>query len=320
MDIDVLKSLTSVAETGSFSRSANLLCLSQSAISKRIKLLEESLNVQLLDRSGAQLALTPAGEIVEKNARAIINICARCTMELENLKGEKKVDFRCTPSFGLSGLPLVTKELMAQRPDIRNFSISFDNLCGVLNAVENGTCHLAVIEHCDLMPVPDQFDVEHLSDDSLVLVASPALRKFSGDICLEDLFFHSLYIRSKGCCSRVVFEHKIEQAGFDLSCFAKLLVCDDLNMILRSLQDGGGVGYLAKSVVSDCLRDGTLQLLDLPGFEHTFHRSLLVGPGFVGSEESHDLIRIIRSLSSPRLLLTLGFLFQIFAEPALFLF
>lgn len=308
MDIDVLKSLAAVAETGSFSRAATLLCISQSAVSKRIKLLEDNLNVQLLDRSGPVLKLTSAGRIVEKNAKAVIDICSRCATELSHLKGEKRIDFRCTPSYGISYMPCVTKALMEQRPDITNFSISFDNLEGVLDGVRSGECQLAVVEHCDLLPVGEEHALEYLNQDSLVLVGAPALDIPLSNTSIEDLLPYTLYIRSTGCCSRRILENKMERIGQSLSRFSKVLVCDDLNMILKSLLAGYGVGYMARSVVADSLSSGALQVYDLPGFEQVFQRSLLLGSSFVATDETNDLIRIIRSVAGSQLTVALGLL------------
>jgi len=298
MDIGVLRSLIAVAETGSFSRAATTLCISQSAVSKRIKLLEERFNLPLFDRSGPLLQLTAAGRIVEKNARAVIDICSRCTTELDGLKGEKKIIFRCTASYGISCLPLVTKALMERRPDITNFTLSIDNLDRVLEAVRIGSCQLAVVEHCDLLPISDEHALEYLNDDSLVLVGSPSLGIPASGTTLEDLFPQTLYIRSTGCCSRQILDFKMKQMGSSLDNFGKVLVCDDLNMILNSLIKGYGIGYLARSVVSDCLFSGLLQSYDISGFEQNFHRSLLLGAGFVSTEESDDLIHIIRTIAA----------------------
>lgn len=318
MDIDVLKSLVSVAETGSFSRAATTLCISQSAVSKRVKMLEDKLGLPLLDRSGPLLQLTPAGRIVEKNARAILDVCSRCTLELGGLKGEKRISFRCTPSYGISCLPSVTKALMEQRPDIANFTLAFDNLDVVLESVRNGSCQLAVVEHCDFIPISDEHLLEHLEDDFLVLVGSPALGISTSETRLSELLSHTLYVRSSGCCSRQILEYKMKQAGLSLDSFKNVLVCDDLNMILKLLVDGYGIGYMAKSVVTDYLIAGTLQMYDLPEFEQRFHRSLLVGSGFVETEESNDLIRIIRSVAGTSLALAISYLSPFLFESTVF--
>lgn len=61
--------LLAVAEHGSFTRAAEVLHISQPSLSQQIKNLEESLQSQLLDRSGRRVRLTDAGEIYMQHAR-----------------------------------------------------------------------------------------------------------------------------------------------------------------------------------------------------------------------------------------------------------
>src|SRR3989344_1597544 len=64
-----LRYLLAVAEYGSFTRAAEALHVSQPTLSQQIKHLEESLSVQLLDRSGRTVRLTDTGEIYLRHAR-----------------------------------------------------------------------------------------------------------------------------------------------------------------------------------------------------------------------------------------------------------
>lgn len=71
MDFNNLQTFIKVAETGSFSRSAEELNLSQPAISKRIATLETRLDARLFDRVGRNVHLTEAGQILLSGARQI---------------------------------------------------------------------------------------------------------------------------------------------------------------------------------------------------------------------------------------------------------
>ncbi|MBP0481719.1 LysR family transcriptional regulator [Sagittula salina] len=61
LDITVLRSFVAVAQAGGVTRAAGFLNLTQSAVSMQLKRLEEMLGLQLLDRSGRGVTLTPAG-------------------------------------------------------------------------------------------------------------------------------------------------------------------------------------------------------------------------------------------------------------------
>jgi LysR family cyn operon transcriptional activator len=69
MSLRSIRYFVAVAEHHSFTRAAELLFISQPSLSQQIKLLEESLHVQLLDRSGRNVRLTDAGEVYLRHAR-----------------------------------------------------------------------------------------------------------------------------------------------------------------------------------------------------------------------------------------------------------
>ena len=72
MDIQNIRAFLAVAETGSFSRAAEKLFITQPAISKRISTLEESLDCQLFDRLGKTIQLTQAGEALIPSYQKIL--------------------------------------------------------------------------------------------------------------------------------------------------------------------------------------------------------------------------------------------------------
>ena len=69
METRYLNTLVASVEAGTFSKAAELLHITQSAVSQRIKFLEEHFGQQLLDRSGQRLALTLSGKIVFDKAK-----------------------------------------------------------------------------------------------------------------------------------------------------------------------------------------------------------------------------------------------------------
>ncbi len=72
MNLKQLEHLLAVAETGSFSRAAERLHITQPALSRSIRMLEEDLDARLIDRMGRRNELTPLGEIVAERAKQLI--------------------------------------------------------------------------------------------------------------------------------------------------------------------------------------------------------------------------------------------------------
>lgn len=72
LDMVALRSFVAVADAGGVTRASGFLNLTQSAVSMQIKRLEDLLGVELLDRSGRQIALTAAGEQLLGYARKML--------------------------------------------------------------------------------------------------------------------------------------------------------------------------------------------------------------------------------------------------------
>src|SRR3712207_2288590 len=86
MELRQLRYLLTIAEESSFTRAAEKLFVSQSALSQQIKLLESELGVQLLDRSGRKVLLTPAGGALLRQTRRALNALDEATVEIDELE------------------------------------------------------------------------------------------------------------------------------------------------------------------------------------------------------------------------------------------
>lgn len=74
LDLASLRTLLAVAETGGMTRAANLLHMTQSAVSMQMKRLEEQLSVQLLQRDGRKVVATVEGDRLISYARRLLDI------------------------------------------------------------------------------------------------------------------------------------------------------------------------------------------------------------------------------------------------------
>ena len=129
MDWDKLRVFHAVAEAGSFTHAGDVLNLSQSAVSRQVSSLEESLQVPLFHRHARGLMLTEQGEILFKTAREILaklNMAeARISESRERPKGPLKVT--TTIAFGSIWLAPRLKEFLEENPDIEVSLVLTDN-------------------------------------------------------------------------------------------------------------------------------------------------------------------------------------------------
>ncbi|MDB5939083.1 MAG: transcriptional regulator, LysR family [Polaromonas sp.] len=82
MDLRRLEYFVAVAETGSFSKAAAALVMSQPAISQQVALLEQEVGQRLLDRTGRGTALTETGSALLGHARGILELAERARADM----------------------------------------------------------------------------------------------------------------------------------------------------------------------------------------------------------------------------------------------
>ena len=90
MDIGLLKTFLEVNRTRHFGHAADNLYLTQSAVSARIRLLEQSVGVPLFTRTRNNIELTPAGQKLLKHAENILTAWNRARQEIGFLVGFEK--------------------------------------------------------------------------------------------------------------------------------------------------------------------------------------------------------------------------------------
>lgn len=129
MELDKLRVFHAVAEAGSFTRAGEALNLSQSAVSRQVSALEESLQVPLFHRHARGLMLTEQGEILFKTVREILaklNMAeARIIESRERPEGPLKIT--TTVAFGSVWLAPRLKEFLDEYPDIEVSLVLTDN-------------------------------------------------------------------------------------------------------------------------------------------------------------------------------------------------
>jgi DNA-binding transcriptional LysR family regulator len=146
MDIQSIQAFLSVSETGSFSRAADALFLTQPAISKRIQGLEQSLGVALFDRIGKSVRLTEAGHALLPGCKRIIDEVEEGRRIVSNLRETTSglLSLATSHHIGLHRLPPVLREFSRQFPEVE-LKLSFMDSEEACRQILNGEIELAII-------------------------------------------------------------------------------------------------------------------------------------------------------------------------------
>ena len=275
MRTEYLKTLQVVAQTGSFSLAASELFVTQSAISQRIKFLEEHYDCQLLDRSGPSLILTEAGRIVGRRAGQMLNIEAKLISELKYQGGKSRLAICCTPTFGVAFLPRVIELFVRHQDDNIDLKFMFHSLDRAIKELLENEFDLAVIEHCEQLEIPG-FHTLALPEDELVFISSPALNLPESDIDIRQLLAQCLIARKAGCNSRCLLEINLAKEGFNIEHFSRMITLDDLRLTLETVISGGGIAFVSRNLARKQIGEGLVREHRIPWFNHFRHRTVIV--------------------------------------------
>src|SRR5687768_7054663 len=147
MQLDPRRLLTfrEVAQRRSFSRAAEELLLTQSAVSQQVAALEKQLGVVLLYRGRGGVRPTPAGEALLEHAVALAERLELAGSQLAELAGEERRELRvgAFPSALATIVPAAVARLLAGEPELE-IALAEGALDALVTGVRDGGLHAAV--------------------------------------------------------------------------------------------------------------------------------------------------------------------------------
>lgn len=245
MDWDKLRIFHAVADAGSLTHAGETLHLSQSAVSRQIRALEEALNVTLFHRHARGLILTEQGELLYDATRAMRKRLEAATARIRDATDEVYGELRVTTTIGFGTLWLA--------PRLKNLYANYPNLKIDL-ILEEKVLDLAMRE-ADVairMKEPSQADLirRRLMDVTIRFYASrDYIEQHGMPQTVEDLSEHRLVSHSPS--SPQVSAGADWIAPFLMSERESLLTVNNYYGILQGVQNGLGIGALPNYLIAD---------------------------------------------------------------------
>ncbi|WP_299177000.1 LysR family transcriptional regulator [uncultured Neptuniibacter sp.] len=266
MDTNTLQAFLAVAEQQSFSKAADHLYLTQSAISKRIALLEEQLDSKLFDRIGRTVSMTEAGAELLPRARDILLQLDDAKRAISNLAAGDitgKLSLAASHHISLHRLPPLLKHFNEACPKVE-LDLQFAESEVAYEGVLKGDLELALIT---LSPEPDpSIRSEVIWDDLLqYVVSADHPLAHSKQINLEQLTKVNAILPGSNTFTRTLVEQLFKQHNLELNVSMSTNYLDTIRMMVSI---GLGWSLLPKSLVGDDLR--VLDVID----SEPVHRNL----------------------------------------------
>ena len=263
-----------VARAGSLSGGAQRLRVSQPAVSREVKELEERLGVLLFDRLPRGASLTHAGKLLFGYAERIFTLAEAARSELKEVAGLSAGHLKigASATLGVYLVPKLIAEFTKLYPKV-SIELTVTNTREVANGLGNGNFTLGFIEG----PYDEaRLHAQHIGSDEIVLAAAPGYRQGNGQLFARDLAAQMVILREPGSGTRAVVECAYQRAGFemipsmsvsDTEAIKRMLVAQQTMAYVSSLSIGEEVarGELRTLEVSDMRIERALHLVWLKG-------------------------------------------------------
>ncbi|MVW71761.1 MULTISPECIES: LysR family transcriptional regulator [unclassified Bordetella] len=271
MTPDQLLTFAYVADVGSISRAAELLHLSQPAVSGQLRLLQDWFGEPLYRRRGQGVALTPAGERLAEQARQLRQVYQQTQSLRESWQGLETGTLRLgastTPASYL--LPSLVAAFHQQFPAV-SLHLSDGNTSEIVERLPR--LDLAFIEGEVPVGLPADTAVHPWRQDEVVAIvrADHPLAK-QGAAHLQELVQFALVMREPGSGVRRLVEQAFAQEGLAPAVGLELAGVEGVKQAVRA---GLGIGFV--SLMSMRHEDGTLAVVRLHPQPLTRTLSILV--------------------------------------------
>ncbi len=171
METKWLEDFVSLAETRSFSRSAQLRHVTQPAFSRRIQSLEAWAGIDLVDRSSYPTRLTPAGETLHAQALEMLESlqATRNMMRSHQAAGQDMIEFAVPHTLAFTFFPHWLMDLRHSFGAVKTRLTALNVHDAVLHLTEGG-CDLLIAYHHPSQPLqlsPERYEMLSLSSESL---------------------------------------------------------------------------------------------------------------------------------------------------------
>ena len=261
-----LKVFRAVAKHLNFRRAAEELCLTQPAVTLQIKALEQDLGVQLFDRSGAHITLTPAGAVLLKYAGKMEKLEAATLAALAPFSEGQRGELRIGASLTIAQyiLPHLLGAFQQQHPQVRPIVTT----CNTEQVLEALVAHQVSVGFIEGPAMRRDVRTEVFLEDEIVLMVPPA-HEWSerGFIDPEELMQERLLMRERGSGTRRVVEMALQKCGVKVKHLHLGMEFDSTEGITTAVEAGLGIGFASLWAISKELQVGSLRVVPIRGVQ-----------------------------------------------------
>lgn len=291
MNLSALKTFCDLADTESFTKSARLNGVTQSAVSQQMSGLERHFKCLLIERSKKKFHLTREGEIVYEYSRRILENCTELQFKLDDLRKVISGSIRLATvySIGLHELPLYIKAFLRARPTV-NVQVEYLRFDDVIETVAGNTSDLGLVAFPSRDP---RLEIVPLRKDRLVLIAHPAqLLAVASKVSVDDLQGKKFIGFAPDVPTRRATDKILKACGVSV---AYVMEFDNVETVKRAVEIDAGLAIVPEATVAQEVEKGTLVALEIEGADFSRPTAAIYQKGKLLSPAMKEFLQVLKS-------------------------
>ncbi|MCM3166046.1 LysR family transcriptional regulator [Peribacillus frigoritolerans] len=269
MYYDALKTFVTLVEVKNFTKTAEILLMSQPSVSLHIKKLEEEFQTKLFLRSPKFLKVTLTGEILYDRAKQMITIYEQTRQDIQehdrSIKGELKIGASFT--IGEYILPSLLIDLQEEYPELE-LQVVIGNTEEIVQAVRLYKVDIGLIEG---QTNEKELSVHPFMQDELFIVSSNNHELANkDDVEITDLHDQAWVTREVGSGTREYLNHVIRSNGLKIKSI--LTISSNQGIKETLIKNGSGLALLSRSVIERDVQNKILSIIQIK--DESFNRTL----------------------------------------------
>jgi len=272
-----------LCETGSFTRTAENLHLTQPAVSQQIRSLENYYEIKIYEYSNHQFSLTPAGKYLFTYA---VSISADSKLLKEKLKSISqnlhKIKFGVEVTASESFMPKVLASFVKKYPDCKA-SMKIQDTNQLQHMLQTGGLDFLILD--DSFP-KSEYEYYELYKDTTLCVCSVNHPLAGQHITISDLMKETLIARSKDSAAFNNLDYILQKNRMSISQFHSFIEIDSVAASKQVLKQNIGIAFFYKCIVDDELADGTLSQIYIEDFSYVHYYDFVIMKNSFFKDES----------------------------------
>ncbi|MGE8019115.1 LysR family transcriptional regulator [Peribacillus frigoritolerans] len=269
MYYDALKTFVTLVEVKNFTKTAEILLMSQPSVSLHIKKLEEEFQTKLFLRSPKFLKVTLTGEILYDRAKQMITIYEQTRQDIQehdrSIKGELKIGASFT--IGEYILPSLLIDLQEEYPELE-LQVVIGNTEEIVQAVRLYKVDIGLIEG---QTNEKELSVHPFMQDELFIVSSNNHELANkDDVEITDLHDQAWVTREVGSGTREYLNHVIRSNGLKIKSI--LTISSNQGIKETLIKNGTGLALLSRSVIERDVQNKIISIIQVK--DESFNRTL----------------------------------------------